>query len=90
MIDGLCAHRGEDADITKTQVEKKNNYETGCQLKQNHSQFSRGTLILQGAEGGQEGRGWEGGKRKPPHPTLTQERMELLINPYVVGTHGSP
>ena len=35
----------------KTQVERKNNYETGCQLKQSHSQFSsRNTKSQRGKE----------------------------------------
>jgi len=42
----------------KTQVETKNNYETGCQLKQSHSQFSsRNTNSQRGRR--QRGRDWK-------------------------------
>lgn len=46
----LCIQSGEDADITKTQVERAQNYDTGCQLKQSHRRLSSRTRALKGKE----------------------------------------
>lgn len=49
----------------KTQVERKNNCETGCQLKQSHSQFSsRNTNSQRGKEAKGLGLEKKKGKKK--------------------------